>query len=145
MSLDQERRIHRLLLQREREFTAVWRAECEINKILGAEYPFAEPPDLPSFYRAVKKKGLAKTKLKIPTVNSLIRNLAETENAYHILYESDGVEYSTFQIDTKLLRSLLPLNSEAFKLKLIETVQLESLEKYETGEVLWQEGDLFKV
>ena len=145
MNLEQERRIHRLLLQREREFTAVWRAECEINKILGAEFPFAAPPDLPSSYRPVRKKTAARAaKTKIPRLNSIVRNLTEDENAYRVKYECEGKEYSTLQADTTLLRRLMLINSESFKLKLIETVKLESLEDYNSIEQLWLEGDLFQ-
>ena len=146
MNLDQERRIHRLLLQREREFTAVWRAECEINKILGAEFPFAAPPDLPSSYRPVKKKSAARAaKPKIPKLNSIIRGLDEQESAYRIVYESEGKEYSTFQTDTNLLRRLMLLNSKSFQFKLIETVLLkESLENFSPVEELWKKGDPFQ-
>ena len=133
-----------MLLQREREFTAVWRAECEINKILGAEYPFADPPDLPSCYKPVKKKRSVKPKPKIPRVNSLIRNLYPEENAYRIVYEAEGKEHSTYQIDTRLLRSLMTLSSESFSLKLIETVILKGSTDYESIEVLWEHDQPFR-
>ncbi|MCM8528350.1 MAG: hypothetical protein NE327_17640 [Lentisphaeraceae bacterium] len=143
MTLDQERKIHRLLLQREREFTAVWRAECEINKILGADFPFAEPPDLPSSYKPVKKKSAKLKKPKIPKLNSIIRNLSEDENAYRVVYSAEGKEHASFQTDTALLRKLVPLKTNNFYICSIETVKLASLEKYSTVESLWQEGDEF--
>ena len=143
MTLEQERKIHRLLLQREREFTAVWRAECEINKILGAEFPFAEPPDLPSSYKTVKKKAPKLSKPKIPKLNTLIRNLTDEENAYRVVYAAEGKEYKSFQMDTALLRKLLPLKTESFYLRSIETVKLSTLEKFEVLDTLWQEGDEF--
>lgn len=140
MTLEQERKIHRLLLQREREFTAVWRAECEINKILGAEFPFAEPPVLPSSYKPIKKKAIKRSKTKIPKLNTLIRNLTDEENAYHVVYVAEGKEYKSFQTDTALLRKLLPLKTESFYLTSIETVKLQTLEKYEVVEGLWEDG-----
>lgn len=143
MTIDQERKIHRLLLQREREFTAVWRAECEINKILGADFPFAEPPDLPSFYKPLKKKVEKLSKPKIPKLNSLIRNLSDEENAYKVRYTAEGKEYVSFQTDTALLRKLLPLKTESFYLSSIETVKLKTLESFDVIEVLWEEGVKF--
>ena len=143
MTIEQERKIHRLLLQREREFTAVWRAECEINKILGAEFPFAEPPVLPSSYKPIKKKPAKLKKPKIPKLNSLIRSLIDEENAYKVTYTAEGKEYESFQTDTALLRKLLPLKTESFFLRSIETVRLKTLEEYDTLEVLWEEGVKF--
>ena len=143
MTLDQERKIHRLLLQREREFTAVWRAECEINKILGADFPFAEPPDLPSSYKPQKKKALKPKKLKVPKLSTLIRNLSVDENAYRVVYFAEGKEHISFQTDTALLRKLVPLKTESFYLSSIETVKLATLEKFNRVETLWQDGDEF--
>jgi len=143
MTIEQERKIHRLLLQREREFTAVWRAECEINKILGAEFPFAEPPLLPSSYKPIKKKSAKLKKPKIPKLNSLIRNLADEENAYKVTYTAEGKEYYSFQTDTALLRKLLPLKTESFYLTSISTVKLKTLEDFEILETLWEEGVKF--
>lgn len=140
MTIEQERKIHRLLLQREREFTAVWRAECEINKILGAEFPFSEPPVLPSSYKPVKKKSTKILKRKIPKLNTLIRNLTDEENVYNVVYVAEGKEYKSFQTDTALLRKLLPLRTESFYLTSIETVRLKTLDKYEVIETLWEEG-----
>ena len=140
MTIEQERKIHRLLLQREREFTAVWRAECEINKILGAEFPFAEPPVLPSLYKPIKSKKARLKKPKISKLNTLIRNLADDENAYKVIYTAEGKEYQSFQTDTALLRKLLPLKTESFYLNSIETIKLKTLEEYELIEALWQEG-----
>ena len=144
MNLDQERRIHRLLLQREREFTAVWRAECEINKILGAEYPFAAPPDLPSSYKPIKQKIARTARQKIPKINSLIRTLGENENAYKVVYSSEGKEVTSFQTDTNLLRRLLPVSSESFHLISIETIHLQTMEEFTVIEILWEKGDLFQ-
>jgi hypothetical protein len=143
MNLDQERRIHRLLLQREREFTAVWRAECEINKILGAEYSFAAPPDLPSSYKPIKSKVIRAGKQKIQKLNTIIRSLSLPENAYRVVYTSEGEEFSSFQMDTNLLRQVLPVNSPVFSIESIETVQLRSLENFDVVETLWEKGDLF--
>ena len=142
--MDQERRIHRLLLQREREFTAVWRAECEINKILGAEYHFAEPPDLPSSYKPVKTKNVRTARQKIPKISSLVRSLGESENAYRVTYQSEGQEFISFQTDTNLLRSLMLLQSSHFQMTLIEAVHLKSLEDFDSLETLWEIGDLFQ-
>ena len=144
MNLDQERRIHRLLLQREREFTAVWRAECEINKILGAEYPFAAPPDLPSSYKPIKQKIARTARQKIPKISSLIRTLGENENAYKVVYSSEGKEVTSFQTDTNLLRRLLPVSSESFHLISIETIHLQTMEEFTVIETLWEKGDLFQ-
>jgi hypothetical protein len=142
--MDQERRIHRLLLQREREFTAVWRAECEINKILGAEYHFAEPPNLPSSYKPVKTKNIQVARQKSPKISSLIRSLDESENAYRVTYQSEDQVFSSFQTDTNLLRSLMPLQSSHFQMTLIETVRLKSLEDFDSLDILWKKGDLFQ-
>ena len=143
MTNQQERKIHRLLLQREREFTAVWRAECEINKILGAEFLFPEPPDLPSSYKPVKSKQVQSKKQKIPKLNSIVRTLNEDENAYKAVYFAEGKEHSGFLSDTALLRKLLPLKTESFYFKSIETVRLKTMEDFEVIETLWEQGDEF--
>ncbi|MCM8537470.1 MAG: hypothetical protein NE334_16130 [Lentisphaeraceae bacterium] len=136
MNLNDERRIHRLLLQREREFTAVWRAECEINKTLGAEYPFLEPPALPSLEKRPKKKSSSR-KVKIAKLNSLIRPLKNFENAYKLTYTCQGEKYTGFQNDTALIRQLVPLNTDSFAIESVEVVVLKSLEDYEVIENLW--------
>ena len=140
MTIQQERKIHRLLLQREREFTAVWRAECEINKILGAEFPFTEPPDLPSCYKPAKQKSAKPRKPKIPKLSTLIRALNSEENAYKVIYFAEGKKFESLQMDTALLRKLVPLKTASFYISSIETVKLKTLSDFDPIEMLWEEG-----
>lgn len=133
-----------MLLQREREFTAIWRAECEINKILGAEYPFMEPPALPSLEKRPKKKSASK-KLKVAKLNSLIRPMRNFENAYKLTYTCEGQKYTGFQNDTALIRQLVPLKTDSFAIESVEVVVLKSLEEYEIIENLWSKGTPFSL
>ena len=124
------------MLQREREFTAVWRAECEINKILGADYPFLEPPVLPSSRKASKKKKSARA-TKVAKLNTLIRPLRNEENAYRVTYRCQGGTYSGFQNDTALLRQIIPLRTASFAIESVEAVILTDMENYTQSEELW--------
>lgn len=144
MNIDRERRVHRLLLQREREFTAVWRAECEINKILGGDYPFLEPPVLPSSRKPVKKKKLSRA-TKVAKLNSLIRPLRNEENAYRVTYECQGEKYSGFQNDTAFLRQIIPLKTDSFAIESVEAVILMDMETYNVSEELWNSSIEFSV
>mgnify|MGYP001407331621 CR=1 FL=1 len=144
MTIDKERRIHRLLLQREREFTAVWWAECEINKILGADFPFAEPPVLPSSRKPVKKKKAAKS-AKVAKLNSLIRPLRNEENAYRVTYTCQGEKYSGFQNDTAFIRQLIPLTTDSFAIESVEAIILTDIESYNLSEELWTADVPFQV
>ncbi len=145
MTIQEERQLYRLLLQREREFTAVWRAENEINKILGAVYPFPEPPLLPSLRPGEKKsrKMLKFMKIKPPKISTLIRPLERGENVYKVLYEVGGEITESYVTDLNLLRRLLPLQTASFSLTKIETAYFKSPEDFSIKDVLWQKGDLF--
>ena len=143
--LKNERHIHRLLLQREREFTAVWRVECEVNKILGADFPFADPPELPSSKKVRKKKSQARKKTaRLPKVNALIRNLQDPENAYKITYSCGSDIFESVHTDTSLLRQLLPLQTDSFKIIKIETLRLQLDIESEVVEELWNETIAFQ-
>lgn len=143
MSIDKERRIHRLLLQREREFTAVWRAECEINKILGADYPFLEPPVLPSSRKPAKKKVIRQP--KIAKLNSLIRPLRNDENAYRVTYHCQGQKYTGFQNDTAFIRQIIPLKTDSFAIESVEAIILKDMENFELSEALWNDSVPYKL
>ncbi len=145
MTIQEERQLYRLLLQREREFTAVWRAESEINKILGAAYPFPEPPLLPSSRvgNSNAKKTVKMVKGKIPKISTLIRPLERGENCYKVIYEVNGEEILGFVTDFVLIRKLLPLKTTSFSLKRVETIFLKSPEDFAVRDVLWQKGDSF--
>jgi hypothetical protein len=145
MDINQERRIHRLLLQREREFTAVWRAECEVNKILGADFPFVEPPVLPSSEKRAKKKTSIKRPVKPAKVNSLIRPLRDQENAYQLTYTCQGEDYTGLQNDPVFIRQLLPLRTESFAIQSVATVILSSEEDFTLSEELWNSTIPFSV
>ena len=143
--LKKERHIHRLLLQREREFTAVWRVECEVNKTLGAEFPFGSPPALPSSQKVKKKKAPARKKAqRLPKVNTLIRNLADPENAYKITYSCGSDIFESVHTDTALLRQLLPLQTDSFRIKKIETLRLKIDSEAEVFEELWNDSVAFQ-
>ena len=66
------------------------------------------------------------------------------ENAYRIVYISEGKEFVSFQMDTNLIRRLLPIESGIFQLLSVETVSLRTLEDFSTVEILWEKGDLFQ-
>ena len=138
MNINKERRIHRLLLQREREFTAVWRAECEINKILGADYPFLGPPVLPSSRKPSKKKVARKP--KVAKLNSLIRPLRNEENAYRLTYLCQGDKYTGFQNDTAFIRQIIPLKTDSFAIESVEAIVLKDMENFKLSENLWDDS-----
>lgn len=145
MTIHEERQLYRLLLQREREFTAIWRAESEINKILGALYPFPEPPLLPSSKMGgnSSKKIVKAVKTKPPKISTLLRPLERGENVYRVVYEVSGEETESFVTDYNLLRRLLPLQTASFTLIKIETALFKSPEDFIVKAVLWQKGELF--
>ena len=145
MDICKERQTHRLLLQREREFTAVWRAECEVNKILGADFPFADAPALPSFRKSIKKKRAAQRPAKVAKLNSLIRALRNGENAYRLTYSCQGEKYTGFQNDTAFIRQILPLRTDSFAIASVEAVILSDVDQFTVSEELWNTDIPFQV
>jgi len=144
--LKQERQIHRLLLQREREFTAVWRVECEVNKILGAGFPFESPPLLPSSKKPVKKKAAPRKRaVRLAKVATLIRPLQDLENAYKVTYTCGSDSYESVHVDTALIRQLLPLKTDSFTMRKVETIQLFGKAEHTVCAELWNESVKFQV
>ena len=127
------------MLQREREFTAVWRAECEINKILGADYPFLDPPVLPSSRKPSKKKKSSRPP-KVAKLNSLIRALRDEENAYLVTYTCLGEKYSGFQSDTAFIRQVIPLKTDSFAIESVKAITLKDMENFDVSEELWDDS-----
>ena len=140
-----ERHIHRLLLQREREFTAVWRVECEVNKILGADFPFETPPQLPSSQKVKKKKAAVRKKVqRLPKVNSIIRPLHQAENAYKVTYSCGSDVFESIHADIALIRQLMPLKTESFTMLKVETVELGLKDECRVAEELWDKSIKFQ-
>ncbi|NQZ58835.1 MAG: hypothetical protein HRT88_15390, partial [Lentisphaeraceae bacterium] len=136
-----ERHIHRLLLQREREFTAVWRVECEVNKILGGDFPFGNSPDLPSSQKLAKKKAVArKRSQRLPKINTLIRPLQQQENAFKVSYSCGTDVFESIHADIALIRQLMPLQTDSFTVLKVETVQLGLKGECQIIEELWDKN-----
>ena len=140
-----ERHIHRLLLQREREFTAVWRVECEVNKILEGDFPFENPPDLPSFQKVKKKKAAVRKRAqRLPKINSLIRPLQQNENAYKLTYSCGSDIFESIHADMALIRQLMPLQTDSFTMLKVESVQLGLKDECQLVEELWDKSIKFQ-
>ncbi|MBQ7652522.1 MAG: hypothetical protein IJS15_16300 [Victivallales bacterium] len=132
-----------LLREREVEFMRVWQCEQEIRQLLGVEdFPFAEPPDLPS--RRKVAKGAARTaapkKEKESSVNSAensVARLEQGENAYRLVFIYNGKEDCSFQTDRELVRNLLSINSSEFVMEAVEAVSFVDMEHWEIKRQIW--------
>ncbi len=155
MRIADEIRIIDLLTRREAEFLRVKECEDAIAALLGgAAYPFpALAVPLPSQgpgrtkqkgwslpVEKAGKKAPASQAVSEPTVkNSSIRPLRQPEeNAYRLVYwdkESSRVSYHN---DAGLLRTMLDLQCDGFRIECIETVHFVALDNFQIIERLWE-------
>ncbi len=132
-----------LLREREVEFMRVWECEQKIRQLLGVEdFPFAEPPDLPSRRKVAKVAARTTTPKKeketsASTSENEIARLEQGENAYRLVFIYNGKEDCSFQADRELVRNLLSIKSAEFVLQAVETVSLTDLEHWEKKRLLW--------
>lgn len=143
-----------LLRQRESEFVKVWSCEEGIRRLLGmVDYPFPEPPPLPSLRKSKNRK--ASRQLPVaqadiadalgaapPKTPLTLRALqAPAENAYRIVFRRGNVVDSSFQNDPELIKILHGLNLADFALLSVETVSFTSLSNWCVVAELWKNSE----
>jgi hypothetical protein len=128
-----------LLRLREEEFVRIWSCEEEIRHLLGlSAYPFPPPPDLPSRHRIRRKPSAEAAKGEPGAAPPELRPLRPPqENAYHVVYQRDGLEEDSFLTDPAVIATLMTLNAPNFALLSVETVQFRSPESWKVVETLW--------
>lgn len=143
-----------LLRQRESEFVKVWSCEEGIRRLLGmVDYPFPEPPPLPSLRKSKNRKAsrqlpvaqadiadtLGTAPPKIPLTLRALHPPAE--NAYRIVFRRGNVVDSSFQNDPELIKILHGLNLADFVLLSVETVSFTSLSNWCVVAELWKNSE----
>jgi hypothetical protein len=88
MRRDEQIRVNELLLQREELFMCIHAADTNVNRILGAAFPFSLP-ELPSLRRGKRKAtDLRPTSTAKPAKSpaDTLRRLDDSETAYRVTY-----------------------------------------------------------
>lgn len=119
MTVSDTIRVVDLLMERERAFVDVHRAEQQVERIVGAPYPFPDPPELPSLRKRPAQRGAY-------AQSPRLRGLQGEEAAYRVTYERNGERTSEVQTSLKLVRALAENQQEAgIRILSIETVRLD--------------------
>ena len=119
-----------LLAKRERAFVHVWECETAINRILGTDYPFPPPPDLPSRQKRKPRKAARSA------TTATLRRLCPPENAYRVTYRFDGEQHISYQTAMDLLRDLLRADVPSLEIEAVDTVHYagpDDVDVIETG------------
>tara|TARA_R100000027_G_scaffold60818_4_gene51746 strand:- start:10235 stop:10654 length:420 start_codon:yes stop_codon:yes gene_type:complete len=107
LSIEQRIELDHLLLQREAAYARVHRAEAEIQKIFGGDYPLPPPPE--EVASGGKNSGGRKAAAKkvARKVAPKLRPLDYDEIAYRVAFLQRGRTVQEDHVDRKALQSLL--------------------------------------
>lgn len=107
LSIEQRIELDHLLLQREAAYARVHRAEMEIQKIFGGEFPLPPPPvEVADGIRKTSgRKGSAKKVAR--KVVPKLRPLDHDEIAYRVAFSQRGRTVQEDHVDRKALQAML--------------------------------------
>ena len=140
----QEIKIVELLYEREQELLKIHQLEEAVRATLNGEnYPFPEPPEMPSLMVKMKKGRKKQSNKKNTEKHDFIRKLQSPgENAYRIVFEYQGEEKESFQNDEDLLKTLLTFPNEAVNILKIETVFFRNQKDWHKQALLWEQSEM---
>ena len=124
MRRDEQIRVNELLLQREELFLCIHAAETEVNRILGAAFPFSLP-ELPSLRRGKRKASdIRPTSTAKPAKSpaDTLRRLEDSESGYRVTYRQFSKILVEDHHEFEAIRTLLACQGANLHVQAIETL-----------------------
>jgi hypothetical protein len=124
MRRDEQIRVNELLLQREELFLCIHAAETEVNRILGAAFPFSLP-ELPSLRRGKRKASdIRPTSTAKPAKSpaDTLRRLEDSESGYRVTYRQFSKILVEDHQEFEAIRTLLACQGANLHVQAIETL-----------------------
>jgi len=124
MRRDEQIRVNELLLQREELFLCIHAAETEVNRILGAAFPF-NLPELPSLRRGKRKASdIRPTSTAKPAKSpaDTLRRLEDSESGYRVTYRQFSKILVEDHHEFEAVRTLLACQGANLHVQAIETL-----------------------